>query len=95
MSDTEKKIEALRDAGKPAPGAVLPCNNSKHWVAGRLRYADDKTDVPAAESIIHKSGAAVQNPGPLGAGQIASHGIEADQYEISFPDIHADEWSVE
>lgn len=99
MGDSEKKgsadkLEALGDANQGPSDGVKKCNKPKHWVGVRLRYKDDRKDVPAADCIIH-NGAATLNAGPLAAGKLQSKKIVSANYEVSFPNIHADEWEAE
>ena len=87
-------MEALGDANQSPSDGVKKCDKPKHWVGVRLRYKDDRKDVPAADCIIH-NGAATLNPGPLAAGKLQSKKIVSANYEVSFPNIHADEWEAE
>jgi hypothetical protein len=91
------KLKALLGAGKETPDAAAKCKKPpppKHFVGVRLRHKDDKSDVLATSCIIH-NGAATLNGGPLAVGKLESRDIDAGSYEVSFPDIHADEWSAE
>ena len=89
------KLKGLGGADKTAPGPTFKCEKpKKHWVGVRLRHKDDKSDVVVASCIIHQ-GSGVLNDGPLIMGTLDSQCIDAAKYEVSFPDIHADEWSAE
>jgi hypothetical protein len=90
------KLKSLGSSNKSTPDAKAKCEKPKpkHWVGVRLKYKDDKTLVPAANCIIHNGGS-VLNGGPLAAGILESRDIESAKYEVSFPDIHADEWTFE
>jgi hypothetical protein len=98
MSDTDNQgssadlLQGLSNASQKAPPAAQACNQ-KHWVGIRLRYQDDRTDVPAADCL-HLSGGTI-NSGPLAAGQLETHELDAGSYQASFPDIDASEWDLE
>ena len=87
-------LKGLAGAGKKPPPSEQKCKKPKHWVAARLRYKDDKTDVAAADCIIYE-GSSVLNPGPLAAGKLESRNLDGGSYQVSFPNIHADEWEAE
>lgn len=90
-----EKLKGLGGAGKKPPGTPHKCEIPKtHWVGVRLRHKDDKTDVVMTACIIHE-GSGVLNDGPLIMGTCESTCIDAGKYEVSFPNIHADEWSAE
>jgi hypothetical protein len=74
------------------PSATACCK--KHWVAARVRYKDDKSDVLSAEAVISKDSAAI-NGGPLAAGRLKSTGLDAGSYEFSLTEVHPDEWKAE
>ena len=89
------KLKGLGGAGQKPPDTPLKCEiPKKHWVGVRLRHKDDKSDVVIASCNIHQ-GASILNGGPLIMGTLESTCIDAAKYEVSFPDIHADEWSAE
>ena len=99
MGDKEKKgsgskLQALGDADQSPSDGVKKCTKPIHWVGVRLRYKDDLKDVPAADCVIH-NGDNTLNPGPLAAGKLQSKKIVSANYEVSFPNIHADEWAAE
>jgi hypothetical protein len=92
MGDGQEKLHPVSYADKQPPNCPAQCAK-KHWVKVRLRHKDDNTAVPAAKCIIHKGGGTL-NPGPLAAGVLGSSNIDHASYEVSFPDIHADEWAA-
>lgn len=80
----------LHQANRQPPANPAPCKK-KHWVQVKLRHQDDNTSVPATKCIIHK-GSTTVNAGPLASGALKSSDVTPGSYEVSFPDIHADEW---
>jgi hypothetical protein len=93
MGDGLEKLHPVSEADKPPPDCPAKCKLKKHWVKVRLNHKDDKTPVPAAKCIIHKGGA-TQNGGPLASGVLGSSHLDPATYQVSFPDIHADEWTA-
>jgi hypothetical protein len=88
-------LKSLGSSNKTTPNPKAKCTKEKpkHWVGVKLTYKDDGRLVPAADCTIH-NGTEVLNGGPLAAGVLVSRNIEAGSYEVSFPDIDADEWDV-
>jgi hypothetical protein len=94
VGDGLDTLHSTSKADKKPPACPAKCPAAKkHWVGVKLRYKDDNTNVPAAKCIIHKGGA-TQNPGPLATGALKSTDLDPATYEVSFPEIHADEWSA-
>lgn len=66
----------------------------KHFVKVKLLFKDDKKPVPAAECKILK-GTAVVEGGPLANGDLGTaKTLDAGSYEVTFPEIDANEWDV-
>jgi hypothetical protein len=93
QGSSSDSLQGLSNASQAGPSAVQGCNQKKHWVGIHLRYEDDRTDVPAADCL-HLSGDTV-NGGPLAAGQLETHELDAGSYQATFPDIDASEWELE
>lgn len=88
-------LTGLAGAKQKAPNSKAGCKPPpKHFVSVRLRYKDDKTDVGAADCVI-SLGTTQINAGPLAAGKLKSANLDAGNYEVSFPNIHPDEWEAE
>jgi hypothetical protein len=86
-------LHPVRDSDKRPPDCPAKCKLKKHWVGVKFKHKDDSKPVAAAKCVIHKGGA-VQHAGPLAAGELKAKDLVAATYEVSFPDIHADEWSA-
>lgn len=93
MGDHQEMLHPVRDSDEPPPNCPQKCKLKKHWVGVKLKHKDDKKPVAAAKCVIHK-GAAVQHSGPLAAGELKAKELLMATYEVSFPGIHPDEWSV-
>ncbi len=86
------KLGGLSGANKPAPSGGASCQ--QHWVAAKVRFKDDKRDVPSVDAVIEQGGA-VKNAGPVAGGVLKSTGLPAGGYEFSLTDVHPDEWHAE
>jgi hypothetical protein len=87
------KLKSLGSSSAP-PSAEQKCKKKPaHWITIRLRYKDDKTDVPAADCLI-LLGDATKSPGPLAAGKLELKDIDAGSYVTTF-EIDGREWDLE
>jgi hypothetical protein len=94
-SSSGDKLKGLSGCKQKVPKGEADCQQPpKHWVAVRLRYKDDKKFVWAADCVISQ-GATEINAGPLAAGTLESTNLDAGSYEVSFTNIHPDEWEPE
>jgi hypothetical protein len=76
----------------PGDDKTVPVEVTKLvYVTVRLKFKDDKKDVPNAKFNLMK-GDAVADPGPLANGLIEVKNLEDGSYDISFPEIDAAEW---
>lgn len=87
------KLKGTGGSNNSAPTTPAPCAK-KHKVTVKLRYKDDKSDVLATSCIVRKGGTTVDG-GPLAAGELQASNLDDGSYEVSFPDIHPDEWAAE
>ncbi len=79
--------------GQQPPTGVKPCPLKTHWVKALLHFKDDDTPVPATAGKILKGDGEV-HAGPLGGGFLEARDLEPGSYEVTFPDIDAQEWDV-
>ena len=81
----------------PSPQPVKPCavqNPVLHSVAVRVRWHDTREDV-AAVKCRFVLGATVVHPGPLANGAMDKAALAAGNYEVTLPEVDADEWAEE
>ena len=90
-------IGPVNQAAKPAIGtnrSAAPCPLKKHFVKVKLVFKDNQKPVLATACNI-LLGAAVIEGGPLGAGELGTaKTLEPGSYEVTFPEIDADEWGA-
>jgi hypothetical protein len=88
-------VGSVADASKPTPDpAVQNCPGKKHFVKVALTYKDDRKAVVAAACKILK-GTAEVDAGPLVNGVLATaKTLQGGSYEVTFPEIDADEWEM-
>jgi hypothetical protein len=81
----------------PSPTAVKPCKQPAvvhHSVGVRLRWQDNRVDVPAVKCQF-LLGTSVVHPGPLANGTLFKAGIVGGAYEVTLPTVDAAEWDFE
>ncbi len=88
----------VNQATQPTVGTgtpIEPCpNQQKHFVKVKLLYKDNRQPVPSAACKIHLGSKVVEN-GPLANGELGTAKVlDAGSYEVSFPEIDANEWDV-
>jgi len=65
----------------------------KHFVKALLHFKDDDKPVPATAGRILK-GSEMVFGGPLGGGFMEAKDLDPGSYEVTFPDIDAQEWDL-
>ncbi len=87
-------VTSASGSGSKTKGGVQPCPLEKHWIKVRLRYKDDKSNVPATPCSLTQGERQVAD-GPVADGSFELKHIPGGMYEVSFPDIDASEWDLE
>lgn len=79
-----------------SPKPVKPCKQNEvlHDVGVHARWQDTRADVPAVKCKI-LLGTAVIHPGPLANGVLNKVRLVAGNYEVTLPEVDADEWDFE
>ena len=94
--NTTGLVGSVANASQPATAdpSTATCPLKKHFVKVKLLYKDDQKPVPAAACKILK-GTTEVNSGPLANGQLGTAKVlDGGAYEVSFPEIDAQEWDV-
>ena len=88
-------LSKVPNAGK-SPGAVRSCPLAGvllHTVVVQARWRDSGENVPAVACRI-VLGDTVVVPGPLANGTLGQGGLVGGAYEVTLPEVDADEWDL-
>lgn len=86
-------LAGVGGVGNPPQPVVACMRNPVHSVQVNVLWADDRSPVPAIACRIVQ-GDSVIHPGPLAHGQMAKQGLPGGRYEVTLPEVDAEEWDA-